>query len=272
MDSKKILIISQEIFPYLPESETSMSARLLPQYLQENGHEVRIFMPRFGVINERRNQLHEVIRLTGINMIIDDNDHPLIIKVASIQPARLQVYFIDNDDFFKRKTLFDIKAKQENDNDERAIFFARGPLEAIKKLRWIPDIIHCHGWFSALSTVYLKKMYHDDPFLNRAKIIYTAYNDNKEAKVPEKLFERMAFDKIMEDDLKMMEGKTDHLAFSKLACHYADAIIKGSEKLAPELEAFIANMEGKPVLGYQGVEGFEAKNENFYDQLLANSK
>lgn len=170
---------------------------------------MRIFMPRYGMINERRNQLHEVIRLSGINMIINDNDHPLIIKVASIQQARMQIYFIDNEDFFKRKTMFKVDSKRPNDNDERSIFFVRGALEAIKKLRWIPDVIHCHGWFTALAMVYLKKFYHDDPVLKKAKVVYSLYKEEEHNLIPKDLFEKLRFDKITDEDFKMMDNTTD---------------------------------------------------------------
>lgn len=162
MDAKKILFIAQEITPYLPESEIATICRNLPQGIQERGREIRTFMPKFGSINERRNQLHEVIRLSGMNLIIDDTDHPLIIKVASIQAARMQVYFIDNEDFFQRKhTINDDDGNEYEDNDDRSIFYVRGVLETVKKLRWIPDVIHCHGWMSALTALYIKRMYAD---------------------------------------------------------------------------------------------------------------
>lgn len=268
MDSKKVLYISQEIFPYLPETDISVVSRNLPQAIQERGNEVRIFMPRYGLINERRNQLHEVIRLSGINMIINDNDHPLIIKVASIQSARMQVYFIDNDDFFKRKTKYDIKAKQENDNDERAIFFVRGALEAIKKLRWIPDVIHCHGWFTALAAVYLKKVYADDPCLQKAKIVYSAYNDGGQGVIPQSLFAKLEFDKIMGDDLAVMDGSVDYVALNKLAIHYSDGVIQGSEMLSPEVAEYIGTLKDKPFLPYQGAEDYAEAYDDFYDKLV----
>ena len=174
MESKKVLFISQEITPYLVETKLSKISRYLPQGIQERGKEIRTFMPRYGSINERRNQLHEVIRLSGMNLIIDDTDHPLIIKVASIQSARMQVYFIDNDDYFQRKhTIADSSGKEFEDNDERALFFARGVIETVKKLRWAPDIVHCHGWMSALVRVYLRNIYNDEPLFTNYKIIYS---------------------------------------------------------------------------------------------------
>src|SRR5512145_2815386 len=176
MTGTKVLYVSQEITPYLPESEMSIIGRNLPQAIQEKGMEIRTFMPKLVCINERRNQLHEGIRLSGMNIIIDDTDHPLIIKVASIQAARMQVYFIDNDDYFQRKSLFgDEKTSFFDDNDERAIFFARGVLETVKKLQWPPDIIHCHGWFSALLSLYIKRLYDEDPVFKNAKVILSLY-------------------------------------------------------------------------------------------------
>src|SRR5512145_624712 len=162
MESRKVLFISQEIMPYLGETKLSKISRDLPQGIQERGKEIRTFMPRYGSINERRNQLHEVIRLSGMNLIINDTDHPLIIKVASIQSARMQVYFIDNEDYFSRKaTLKDSNDEPFSDNDERSIFFTRGVLETVKKLRWSPDVIHCHGWFTAPIAILIKKAYKD---------------------------------------------------------------------------------------------------------------
>ena len=147
MDVSKILFINQEIFPYLPESFLSTLANKLPQGIQEKGFEVRTFMPKYGYINERRNQLHEVIRLSGMNLIIDDTDHPLIIKVATLLPARMQVYFIYNDDYFQHGSVKELETiSSPSENDERSMFFVRGSLETVKKLRWIPDVVHCQGW------------------------------------------------------------------------------------------------------------------------------
>ncbi|ERJ67042.1 starch synthase catalytic domain protein [Porphyromonas gingivalis F0568] len=180
----------------------------------------------------------------------------------------MQVYFIDNDDFFKRKTMYDIKPKQENDNDERAIFFVRGALEAIKKLRWIPDVIHCHGWFTALAALYLKKMYADDPCLQKAKVVYSVYDDAGQGVIPETLFGKLGFDKITADDLSVMEQSSDYLALNRLAIRYADGVIQGSETIAPELTDYISSLEGKAFLPYQGKEDYEEAFDNFYSDLL----
>ena len=176
MASRKILYVCQEIMPYLPESELSGLSRRLAQAMQERGNEIRTFMPRYGCINERRNQLHEVIRLSGMNLIIDDNDHQLIIKVASIPSARIQIYFIDNDDYFTRKAvLTDAEGEEFADNDERAIFFARGVLETVRKLNWSPTIVHCMGWMSAVTPIYLKKVFNDDPLFRDVKVVAVSY-------------------------------------------------------------------------------------------------
>lgn len=268
MKSKRVLYISQEIYPYLPESEISTIARKLPQQIMGLGNEVRLFMPRFGVINERRNQLHEVKRLSGINMIVNDNDHPLIIKVASIQAARMQVYFIDNDDFFKRKNLYGPNAADINDNDERAIFFVRGVLEAIKKLRWIPDIIHCQGMFTALATLYLKKVYQDDPCLKKAKIVFSVYNEATPVEIPETLFDKLKFDNIKPTALQMMDGRTDLEALLKLAVSHAHGVVIGGA-ISSELQNFITE-SAKPILHHptSGEEEYGAQYNEFYDQLL----
>lgn len=181
MKAKKILFITQEIVPYVSSSQMAVAGREIPQSIQENGFEIRTFMPEWGNINERRNQLHEVIRLSGMNIIVDDSDHPLIIKVASIQPARMQVYFIDNDDYFhKRLMLKDANGNEYTDNIERAVFYARGVLETVKKLRWAPDVIHCHGWMSAIVPLYIKYAYKDEPTFKDTKIIFSAYDEMPE--------------------------------------------------------------------------------------------
>lgn len=178
MKAKKILFITQEITPYVSTSQMATAGREIPQSIQENGYEIRTFMPRWGHINERRNQLHEVIRLSGMNIIIDESDHPLIIKVASIQPARMQVYFIDNDDYFhKRLMINDANGKEYSDNIERAVFYARGVLETVKKLRWAPDVIHCQGWMSAIVPFYIKHAYKDEPTFKDTKIVFTAMDE-----------------------------------------------------------------------------------------------
>ncbi|HEX7411888.1 MAG TPA: glycogen/starch synthase, partial [Bacteroidales bacterium] len=179
MEKTKVLFVTQEIAPYLKETQLGTIGRYLPQGIQERGREIRTFMPKFGTINERRNQLHEVIRLSGMNLIIDDTDHPLIIKVASIQSARMQIYFIDNEDYFQRKYVYyDKNNKFFKDNDERTIFFSRGVLETVKKLGWAPDLVHCHGWITSLVPLYIKRAFRDNPLFSDTKIIISIYDDD----------------------------------------------------------------------------------------------
>jgi len=268
MENIKVLFISQEITPYLPETEMSKIGRYLPQGIQEKGREIRTFMPRFGNINERRNQLHEVIRLSGMNLIIDDTDHPLIIKVASIQTARMQVYFIDNDDYFHRKSVLkDSKGNFHKDNDERMIFFARGVIETVKKLRWSPDIIHCHGWFTGLVPMYIKRSYIDEPLFANSKIIFSAYNDRYNEKLNDDFPNKMNFEGLKEEDLDIVKAPTfENIA--KLAFTFSDGIIQGSENLPGEINTMIKDSK-KPFLNYQDPEEYIDNYSVFYDKILS---
>ncbi len=267
MEKKRILFISQEITPYLPESEMSVKARYLPQGIQERGREIRTFMPRYGSVNERRNQLHEVIRLSGMNLVINDADHPLIIKVASIQAARMQVYFIDNEDYFHRKAVLkDSKGKEFEDNDERAVFFARGVLETVIKLRWAPDLIHCHGWLSSLVPLYIKKAYHDDPLFENSKVVYSAYNENFKKPLSSKSVENVQIEGVSAEDVALLTDPT-YTNMSKLGIQYADAVIQGSEQINPELAEYIA-ASGKLNLGYQSEETYLDAYNEFYDKVF----
>lgn len=267
MEKAKVLFISQEITPYLPESEMSKIGRYLPQGIQELGKEIRTFMPRFGSINERRNQLHEVIRLSGMNLIIDDTDHPLIIKVASIQAARMQVYFIDNEDYFQRKsTMADKQGNEHKDNDERTIFFARGALETTKKLRWTPDIVHCNGWFTALAPLYIKKAMNEDPHFANAKVVYTVFENAFSKTWDDNFKEKLMLDGIEDADIEVLK-KADFVHLSKLAIAMSDGVIQGSKNIHPELTAFIQE-SGKPFLGYQDDEHYVEAYNKFYDTLL----
>ena len=269
MDAKRILFLAQEITPYLPESEIATICRNLPQGIQERGREIRTFMPKFGNINERRNQLHEVIRLSGMNLIIDDTDHPLIIKVASIQAARMQVYFIDNDDFFQRKfTIADANGEEYADNDDRSIFFVRGVLETIKKLRWIPDLIHCHGWMSALTTLYIKRKYADDPCLRHAKVVYSIYNNEFQKPFSKGFAAKLRADGAKAKDVELLKKDTSFVALNKLAIDFADGVIQGSEQINPELSEYIAAKEDKPFLPYQPAETYMDEINKFYDLIL----
>lgn len=222
----KVLFIVQELMPYLPETVVSRLCRELPQYVQEQGCEIRIFMPCYGVINERRNQLHEVQRLSGMNLIIDDSDHPLIIKVASLPSARMQVYFIDNDDYFRRRgTTVDTDGKEFGDNDDRMIFFARGVLETIKKLRWTPDIIHCHGWMTALIPLYMRTAYRDDPFFQDAKVLYSVYNNAFTSQFGKEFAKHLITKGVSATDVKTVKtAKVDYDAVTRLAIEHVDVV------------------------------------------------
>ncbi|MGL5562871.1 MAG: glycogen/starch synthase [Tannerellaceae bacterium] len=273
MDAKRILFITQEITPYLPETEISGISRNLPQGIQERGREIRTFMPKYGTINERRNQLHEVIRLSGMNLIIDDTDHPLIIKVASIQAARMQVYFIDNEDFFQRKyTIADENGVEFDDNDERSIFFVRGVLETVKKLRWIPDMIHCHGWMSALTPLYIKKAYADDPFYSNTKVVYSVYDNDFKTPFNDSFAQKLMLNGVAPTDLKSIEGDKTFAALNKLAIDFSDGVIQGSETINPEILDYIKSKNETPFLPYQSPETYINETNRFYDVVFGNNQ
>lgn len=266
MEKKRILYISQEITPYLPESEMSEIARYLPQGVQERGREIRTFMPRYGCVNERRNQLHEVIRLSGMNLVINDTDHPLIIKVASIQAARMQVYFIDNEDYFQRKAVLnDAEGKEFADNDERAVFFARGVLETVIKLRWAPDIIHCHGWLTSLVPLYIKKYYYNDPLFANSKVVYSAYNDDFKNPLDSNFNEKLLLEGITNDDVATIADPT-YVNVNKMAIDYSDAVIQGTENINPEIRNYVQE-SGKLFLDYQPKETYIDAYNTFYDKV-----
>jgi len=267
MEKKKVLFISSEITPYLPETEMSKKSRFLPQGIQERGKEIRTFMPRYGSVNERRNQLHEVIRLSGMNLIIDDTDHPLIIKVASIQSARMQVYFIDNEDYFQRKhVLKDSKGNEFADNDERAIFFARGVLETVIKLRWAPDLIHCHGWLTSLVPLYIKKAYNDDPLFVNSKVVYSVYHDDFKKPLDSTFINKLKMGKIENEDVEVVDDPS-YVNVSKLAVKYSDAVIQGSPKINSEITEYIQSEE-KLFLDYQPEQTYIDAYNDFYDKVL----
>lgn len=269
MTKKKILFISQEITPYLEENELGKFGRYLPQGIQEKGKEIRTFMPKFGCINERRNQLHEVIRLSGMNLIIDDNDHPLIIKVASIQAARMQVYFIDSEDFFQRKAIFHDKesGKFFKDNDERAIFFARGVLETVKKLGWVPDIIHCHGWMTSLIPLYIKTSYKKEPIFENSKVVFSLYNNEFKPALNKNFAKKAMMDGISDEAIADY-SETSFNGLNIAAMNASDAVIKASENVNKELESHFTGMS-KPTLDYQSPEEYVEAYSDFYDEILA---
>ena len=267
MEKKRVLFISQEISPFLPNSDISVTTRKLPQGIQEAGKEIRAFMPRYGCINERRHQLHEVIRLSGMNLIINDVDHPLIIKVASVPQAKIQVYFIDNDDFFRRKhTVSDDKGNFFPDNDERAMFFGRGVLETVKKLGWKPDIIHCHGWMTALTPLYIKKLYHNDPHFSDAKVIYSVYDNGFNKNWDPKFYEKLKFDGFDDETIAPLK-KASFAALNEVAINVSDGVIQGSQKISDELKSLISS-SGNPFLEYYPEESFVKPIDEFYDQII----
>ncbi|MBR5249457.1 MAG: glycogen/starch synthase [Bacteroidales bacterium] len=270
-DPKRVLFVNSEIFPYLPESPRAVLGRFLPQGIQEKGKEIRSFMPRFGCINERRNQLHEVIRLSGMNIIVNDVDRPLVIKVSSIPSARMQVYFIDNEDYFHRKLVFNnADGSFIEDNDERAAFFARGVLETVKKLRWKPDIIHCQGWISHLLPVYLKKAYSDDPLFENTKLVLSLYDEFLNEKFSEDMQQKVTMNGIGTKETAILE-EGNGMNLAKLAIQYADALVLGDEQLPQELLQ-AAKDSGLPTLGYFPVSQEETayvdEYNQFYDQIL----
>jgi len=267
MSKTRILYVSQAIQPFLPESPISKASRQIPQGIHERGREIRVFMPRFGVINERRHQLHEVIRLSGMNLNINDTDHPLIIKVASIPTARMQVYFIDNEHYFKKKvTWFDAKDKLVPDNDERAIFFARGVLETVRKLSWAPDIIHCHGWMASLVPLYAKTLFAEDAHFAKTKIVTSVFDEGFDGTLNGSLHEKIAFDGIEASAVSSIELPTFE-ALNKLAMQHSDAVVAGSETLTPETQEAFSSLD-VPTLSYVDADLGAADMATFYDTIL----
>lgn len=267
MEKKRVLFISQEITPYMPENEMSLIGRNLPQGIMESGKDIRIFMPKYGCINERRNQLHEVIRLSGMNMILDNLDYPLIIKVASLQPVRMQVYFIDNEDYFPKKTfMHELDGEFFDFHDERAVFFCRGVLETVRKLGWAPDVVHCQGWMTALVPMYLKKAFAEDPIFVDTKVVYSVYNQTIDGELNNDLARKARVKGVSEEDTAIIE-EANIMNLHKLAITHADAIIMGDEKIDSELETFI-QQSGKNALSFQLEETYIAAYNELYDDIL----
>lgn len=268
MKAKKVLFITSEIAPFVSEEKTSLKGRILPQSIQEIGHEIRTFTPKWGTINERRNQLHEVIRLSGMNLIIDDTDHPLIIKVASLPSARMQIYFIDNDDYFnKRGILTDKEGKEYDDNSERAIFYARGVLETVKKLRWTPDVIHCHGWAAALAPLYIKTAYHDEPSFKEAKVVMevSAKEFQQDMGVDNAKF--VEYKDAHYDDIKELCSEAyGHTELEKIAVKFSDGVILEDANVDPSIAEYAKSL-GLPVLDPVG-DDFKQAYSDFYETLF----
>ena len=268
MDVKKVLFINQEMSPYLPSSLMSDTGRYLPQAIQQSGCEIRTFMPKWGCINERRNQLHEVIRLSGMNIIIDDTDHPLIIKVASISAARMQVYFIDNDEYFrKRGMIAEADGKECPDNLERAVFYARGVIETTKKLCWVPDVVYCQGWMAAIAPYLLKTAYKDDPAFANAKVVFAAYEDFPKLQPQPNFPNCLNFNTATSKDVEKKGIKLDEPdALWKLAVEYADALIVGDEGVNEELIK-MAQEKNLPILMKPAAENMGESYGNFFNAL-----
>ena len=267
VEKKKLLFVTQELDPYTAITEVSDIVKKLPEYAQSNGMEIRVLMPRYGIINERRHRLHEVVRLSGMNIIVDDDDYPLIIKVASLPGARLQVYFLDNDDFFKRKSGFaDDEGNPYEDNPDRMIFFCKGVIETVRKFGWPPDIIHCHGWMTALIPMYIREAYKTEPLFQNAKIIYSAYDTMMDSFFSDAFVEKASINNLGREDLNAyMNG--NNVFLHKGAITYADAIIRGSENLPDEVEQLIIE-SGKPSLGYFNEEEMLPAYMEFYNAML----
>ena len=267
MEKKKILYVSQEICPYMNESAMGTLSGALPQLMQESGKDIRIFLPRFGTVNERRHQLHEVIRLSGMNLIIDDFDHQLIIKVASIQQQRMQVYFIDNEEYFPRRQMFhDHEGNFIENNDERMIFYCKGVIETVRKLGWSPDVIHCQGWFTSLVPMYIKKLYSEDPLFENTKVIYSVFNNGYKGKLSDSIINKLLFENLSEADLSGLKNLNIN-TLNKFAISYADAVVQASEKIN---KTVLNNIEesGKPFLEFPGEEEYENNYLNFYENFI----
>ena len=267
MRKKRVLYVSQEIRPYTGETTMGEVASLLPQKTQENGKDIRMFLPKFGTINERRHQLHEVIRLSGMNLIIDDFDHQLIIKVASIQKLRLQVYFIDNDEYFpKRQMLHEEDGSFMKNNDERMIFYCKGVIETVRKLGWKPDVIHCQGWFTSLVPMYIKKLYSGDPLFEDVKVIYSVFDNSFDGVLSSTLPEKLLFENLEESDVASLKA-SNITTLHKFAIDHSDAVVQASADIEKEVLEYIKCSE-KPFMEYPGAEDYIDAYQDFYEQFI----
>ena len=267
MKVEKILFITQEMTPFVPASQIGTTGHDLLQAIQDKVKEIRTFTPLWGNINTRRNNLHEVIRLSGMNLIIDDTDHPLIIKVASLQSARMQVYFIENEDYFHNRLMtIDENGKEYSDNDERTIFFARGVLETVKKLRWCPEVIHCHGWISALVPIYIKSAYCEEPSFRDSKVVFSLYDTNFKNPLDENFAKKLLCKDMVESLVEGVNTPITYEELAKLAIRYSDGVIVNSPNIPESLIAY-ANELGKPVLPYQEAENYADACNEFYDKF-----
>tara|TARA_Y100001968_G_C19438310_1_gene761056 strand:- start:2636 stop:3472 length:837 start_codon:yes stop_codon:yes gene_type:complete len=269
MGKKKILFVSQEIYPYLPETKMSNLGLNLPKHSIENGNETRVFLPKFGTIKEKTNNLHEVIRLSGMNLIIDDFDHQLIIKVASIQAARMQIYFIDNEEYFPKKIMFhDESGNFLKENEERMIFYCKGVIETVKKLGWSPEIIHCQGWFAALIPLYIKTVYNEDPLFKNTKVIYNVFDSDFKETLNTSIVQKLLFErKLNLRNVSLLKNPT-FINLNKFAINYSDAIIQGSKNINPQILKYIKKSK-LPFMPYAGDEGYEDTYNNFFESLVS---
>ena len=264
--AKKVLFINQEINPYVAESRMSVMGRELPQKMQEASFEIRTFMPKWGIINERRGQLHEVIRLSGMNLIIDDTDHPLIIKVASIPTTRQQIYFIDNDDYFSNRQMgADENGKEYEDNGERAIFYARGVLETVKKLRWQPDVIVCQGWMGAIVPLYIKTAYAEEPSFANSKVIVSLYDNPLKGSLGDNFKQCVDFRDAKAELLDTYKSDFDYDELAKLAIDYCDGVVEGELGINPAILEY-AKEKNKPLLAFTG-DDFSEPYKDFINQV-----
>lgn len=267
MEDKKILYVSSEVVPYLAENEVSLMSYDVPKMINNQGGQIRIFMPRYGNINERRHQLHEVIRLSGMNLVVNDLDMPLIIKVASIPKERIQVYFIDNDEYFKRKATFaDEEGVMYPDNDERAIFFAKGVVETVKKLNWVPDIIHVHGWLAAMLPIYMKHFYKNEALFSQTKIVTSVYGQSFEGTLDVEMINKVKFDGIPHEAILELENP-DYENIIKATIKHSDAVIIASENVSSSLTKFIES-SGKPFLPFTPKDKFAEAYTTFYKNVV----
>jgi starch synthase len=272
-EKPKVLFISQEVFPYVKESALSKLGRYLPQGILERGKEVRSFTPRYGIISERRNGLHPVLRLSGINLSINDTDHQLTIKVSSIPQARMQIYFIDNDEYFyKRNQFLDKNGEPYKDNDEKAIFFARGVIETVKNLKWKPDIILCSGWFSALVPMYVKKMYKDSVFFGDAKVITAIFSGGYKSAFRSDFADKLRFDNFTDEEIAPY-GKFTYPELMHAAINYSDGVVIGEKPtLISERVLEYVKQSGKPTLLYPGTENYVELYDKFFNKFLPKKK
>ncbi len=266
MVKKRILIVTQELTPYVEATEAANIVRELAGKAVEKGLDIRILMPRFGSINERRHRLHEVVRLSGINIIIEDDDYPLVIKVASLPGVRMQVYFLDNEDFFRRDHAYqDEDGTLYEDNAARMVFFCRGVLETVKKFGWAPDIIHCHGWMSSFVPLFLRTAYAKDPIFEHGRILYSVYKNDFEGALGENYADKATINRVKSEDVtpyKTASNADLHIG----ALHYSDAAILATEEIDPAVTEALKEKD-IPILAYPGEDYLEAYT-SFYSQLI----